>query len=157
MELGRILCKDISECKGREKNGIVEKEEYERFRKDLARKIKSIKGPKEESWKNHILYPEKIYNVLNGNPPDMMVYFDDLYWRSAGTFGYDNPYLPENDIGPDDVAVHDYDGVFIFYYPENKNSEKLECTIYDVIPTILDYFSINKYENKLKESSILRK
>ena len=85
----------------------------------------------------------------------MMVYFDDLYWRSAGIFGYENPYLPENDIGHD-YAVHDYDGVFIFYDPENKNSERLKCTIYDVTPTILEYFNI-KMKNKLKSFSVLRK
>ena len=140
--------------KGREEKGVIEKEEYESFRKDLARKIKSIKGPKEESWKNHILYPEKIYNVLNGNPPDMMVYFDDLYWRSAGTFGYDNPYLPENDIGPDD-AVHDYDGVFIFYDPSAKQSERIRCSIYDVTPTVLNYFNVD-IPNELRGSSLLK-
>lgn len=139
---------------GREKEGVIGREEYNDFRDELSKKIVSIRGPGGEKWRNRILYPEEIYSVLNGNPPDLMVYFDDLYWRSAGTFGYDDPYLPENDTGPDD-AVHDYDGVFIFHHPGEKISDEIKCTIYDVTPTILDFFNIS-IPHSLKGSSFLK-
>ena len=128
--------------KNREAYGVVEPSEYESVRRELARKIMDIKGPNGEVWKTRVYAPEDIYSTVAGNPPDLMVYFDDLYWRSAGTMGYDDPYLPENDTGPDD-AVHDYDGVFIMYNPDKKKGGEVECTIYDVFPTILRYFSID--------------
>ena len=47
-----------------------------------------------------------------------MVYFDDLYWRSAGTLGWGTKFLLENDTGPDD-AVHAQEGMYILYDPRD--------------------------------------
>ena len=71
-----------------------------------------------------IYKPEELYNVIKGDAPDLLVYFDDLSWRSAGTVGYDSMYLNENDTGPDD-AVHDYFGIFIINDPKKKIGKKL--------------------------------
>jgi len=65
-----------------------------------------------------------------------MVYFDDLYWRSAGTLGYGSLYLQENDTGPDD-AVHDYEGIYILYDPERPGGRVQNANILDIAPTIL--------------------
>ena len=54
------------------------------------------------------------YRELRGDPPDLMVYIDDLNWRPAGTIGWETNYLPENDRGPDD-AEHDWNGIFLIY------------------------------------------
>ena len=70
-----------------------------------------------------------------------MVYFDDLYWRSAGTLGYDTKYLSENDTGPDD-AVHDQEGIYILYDPHNKRSERKDAHILDIAPTVLHALGI---------------
>ena len=71
-----------------------------------------------------------------------MVYFDDLYWRSAGTLGHNTLYLPENDKGPDD-AVHSMYGVFIAYDPEERFKQgKKDVSIYDVAPTILELLGL---------------
>ena len=95
---------------------------------------------------NYLLYneedkPEELYPICNGNPPDLIVYLDDLYWRSAGTIGHGTLYLPENDLGPDD-AVHDYDGIFILYDPEKEIGERIDLSIYDVAPTILNVMGL---------------
>ena len=103
--------------KGREPYGVVEPKEYEEYRDMLAEDLKKIKGPNGEKWNTKVYKPEEIYPIVNGDPPDLMVYFDDLYWRSAGTFGWSSNYLKENDRGPDD-AVHDWRGVFSIYDPE---------------------------------------
>ena len=66
-----------------------------------------------------------------------MIYFDDLYWRSAGTLGHGTKYLLENDTGPDD-AVHAQDGIFILYDPKNRTSVRKDASILDIAPTILD-------------------
>ncbi|GAH52055.1 unnamed protein product, partial [marine sediment metagenome] len=78
-----------------------------------------------------------------GDAPDLMVYFDDLNWRSAGTVGYDTMYLDENDTGPDD-AVHDYYGIFIIYDPKRKISKKLSTqNILDIAPTALNILGVD--------------
>jgi len=128
---------------GREPNGVVKRSEYESFREELAESLKNIRGPNGERWETKVYKPEELYEEINGDPPDLIVYFDDLYWRSAGTIGHDGNYLPENDTGPDD-AVHDYDGVFILWNNEgNIERKNLNASIYQITPTILQLLRIN--------------
>jgi len=122
--------------KGRESRGVVEPREYEDVREQLKRDLENVKGPRGESWDTKVYRPEELYPVCNGNPPDLIAYLDDLYWRSAGTIGHDTLYLPENDLGPDD-AVHDYDGIFILYDRKSKICGRRDVNIYDVAPTVL--------------------
>ena len=96
--------------KGREPQGVVEKEHYWDVLEELRRKLESIRGPGGEKWETRAYAPRELYPETRGDPPDLMVYFDDLYWRSAGTIGWPSMYLEENDRGPDD-AVHDWIGV----------------------------------------------
>ncbi len=135
---------------GREPNGVVKKSEYESFREELADALRNIRGPNGEKWQTHVYKPEELYEKVNGDPPDLIVYFDDLYWRSAGTIGHADKYLPENDTGPDD-AVHDYDGVFILWSSGgNVNPKRVDGTIYQIAPTMLQLLGINheKYYGK---------
>jgi len=122
---------------GREKNGIVKPEDYEHIREELAEEIRKIRGPNGEQWNTKVYKPEELYPEVRGDPPDLMVYFDDLYWRSAGTLGWPTLYLRENDRGPDD-AVHDWFGVFSLYDPQESFS--LSKSIVD-ITEIHDIFS----------------
>jgi predicted AlkP superfamily phosphohydrolase/phosphomutase len=126
---------------GREEQGVVKQKEYEKTRNILAKELRNIRGPNGESWKTKVLKPEELYQECNGNPPDLMVYFDDLYWRSAGTIGHNTLYLPENDIGPDD-AVHAHEGIFLFYDPKKKYGKEVNIDILDVAPTILHYMGL---------------
>ena len=87
----------------------------------LAEELRKVRGPGGEVWNTKVFKPEELYPVVNGDPPDLMVFFDDLYWRSAGTLGWDTVYLRENDRGPDD-AVHDWRGVLTIYDPEETLS-----------------------------------
>ena len=128
---------------GRERMGIIGREEYPDFLRDLAREITSIRGPNGEEWRNRVYVPSDLYSRVNGNPPDLMVYFDDLYWRAAGTLGYDNYYLPENDTGPDD-SVHDYHGIYIFKAGGLRvKGLYRDLSIYDVFPMIADYYGVS--------------
>lgn len=126
--------------KGREKNGAIRRSEYEKVRDEVAEHIKSIRGPNGERWDTKVFYPEEIYPVALGDRPDIMVYFDGLYWRAAGTLGHESNYLPENDTGPDD-AVHSEYGVFLLSHPE-IGKRFVNCSIYDFAPTILKIFDI---------------
>ena len=124
--------------KGREPNGIIKKKDYEKWRDKVAKKIKSIKDDKGNKMETKVYRPEDFYGIIRGDPPDLMVYFDDLNWRSAGTVGYDSMYLMENDTGPDD-AVHDYYGIFIIYDPKKDIGKELNTrNILDIAPTALD-------------------
>lgn len=130
--------------KGREPEGVVRLSEYDRVRDEVADLIKSIRGPNGEKWHTEIYYPENIYPVAKGDRPDMMVYFDRLSWRSAGTVGWESYYLLENDTGPDDAVHSDY-GVFSLMMPEMGKNGVVECEIYDVAATILRMFNINAH------------
>jgi predicted AlkP superfamily phosphohydrolase/phosphomutase len=130
--------------KGRETNGKIHFSEYEKIRDELKNKIQTIKGPNGEELDNKIFYPEELYKKCNGSRPDLMVYFDNLFWRSAGTVGHGSLYLSENDTGPDD-SVHLMDGIFILYNKKANNSHnsKLDTmSIYDIAPTILDLLQV---------------
>lgn len=128
---------------GREPNGIIPKGDYEKVREELSKKLMGIKGPQGEQFLNKVFTPVELYGKPKGDMPDLMAYFDDLYWRSAGTLGHNSLYLDENDTGPDD-SVHYHDGVFILYNKtKNGPGMKLDkMTIYDVAPTILDLMKI---------------
>ncbi|WP_456469352.1 alkaline phosphatase family protein [Archaeoglobus sp.] len=127
--------------KGREAEGVVRLSEYDKVREEVTEMIKSIRGPNGERWETKVYYPEEIYPVAKGDKPDLMVYFDNLSWRSAGTVGWESYYLLENDTGPDD-AVHSEYGVFSLKVPGMEGGKVVECEIYDVAPTILKMFDI---------------
>jgi len=128
---------------GREPNGTIPKEDYEMVREELRNRLLNIRGPSGETFANKVFTPEELYGSPKGDMPDLMVYFDDLYWRSAGTVGHNSLYLDENDTGPDD-SVHWHDGIFILYNKRKSNhrAQPSRHTIYDVAPTILDMMQI---------------
>jgi predicted AlkP superfamily phosphohydrolase/phosphomutase len=133
--------------KGRESNGKIPMGKFHTVREDLKRKLLTIEGPQGQKFDNKVFCPEDLYDESNGSKPDLIVYLDNLSWRSAGTIGHNTFYLSENDAGPDD-SVHWMDGVSILYKrdrvnhssnPSNGNKIKLNnLSIYDVAPTILD-------------------
>jgi len=106
--------------KGREPNGVIEKKDREKFTKKLAAELKSIKYKNSTAKKTIVLRPVDIYREARGFPPDLFVFFGDLYWRSAASIGFNDIYAFENDTGPDD-ANHDYHGVFMMYDKKIRN------------------------------------
>src|SRR6478735_9064319 len=69
-------------------------------------------------------------------PPDLVVYFGDLGWRSNGSLGHGRHWTFENDTGPDD-ANHDRDGICIVSGPGVPAEHRDDLTIYDIAPTLL--------------------
>ncbi len=121
---------------GREPKGLVKPGDYETYREDLSNRLRAIRGPRGESWDTKVLRPQDLYPKLEGEYPDLMVYFDDLYWRSAGTLGHGSMFLPENDTGPDD-AVHAQKGIYIWNDPRHPGGGRKDADILDVAPTVL--------------------
>ena len=127
--------------KGREAQGIVEPEDYDRIRSELKDRLAAVRGPAGESWSTEVHYPEELYGQAIGDRPDLMVYFDDLYWRAAGTVGHPTMYLRENDTGPDD-SVHSKDGIFVIANGGVSRGGPLTANLYDVAPTILTLMGV---------------
>jgi len=128
--------------KGREENGIIEQDEYELWRDKLIKMLKEIPDNQGKPMNTKIYKPQQLFEQIKGDAPDLMVYFDDLNWRSAGTVGYDSRYLDENDTGPDD-AVHDYYGIFIISHLNKTIGKHLDTkSIVDIAPTILNLLDI---------------
>jgi predicted AlkP superfamily phosphohydrolase/phosphomutase len=140
---GGYYARVFMNVQGREPNGTIPKEKYEEAREELRNKLLSIQGPNGETFVTKVFTPEELYGSPRGDKPDLMVYFDDLYWRSAGTIGHHSLYLDENDTGPDD-SVHWHDGIFILYNKKNGNhrAQPNKLTIYDIAPTLLDMMKI---------------
>jgi predicted AlkP superfamily phosphohydrolase/phosphomutase len=128
--------------KGRETQGIIEPAEFENERDKLAKRLEEIKDPSGRRMETRAYKPEALYPVSVGDRPDLMVYFDDLYWRSAGTLGHSDIYLSENDTGPDD-AVHSQYGTFILHDSKLKQRGQIaDIDILDIAPTLLDRMRI---------------
>lgn len=127
---------------GREPRGIIKPEDYEMERDRLEKRLLALRGPNGEEWKTRVIRPQNHYREVNGEYPDLMVYFDDLYWRSAGTLGHGTMFLPENDTGPDD-AVHAQEGIYILRDPMKRPGGWRDADILDIAPTVLDKMGLS--------------
>jgi predicted AlkP superfamily phosphohydrolase/phosphomutase len=138
---GGYYARVFMNVEGREPKGIIKPEDYEKERETLTRKILALRGPNGEEWKTKVIWPREYYDEVNGEYPDLMVYLDDLYWRSAGTLGHGTMFLPENDTGPDD-AVHAHEGIYILRDPKSGRGQRHDAGILDIAPTVLDRMGI---------------
>jgi predicted AlkP superfamily phosphohydrolase/phosphomutase len=129
---------------GREPRGIVPAEDYEQVRDELAALLQGVRGPEGEVLDNAIYKPQSIYRQVHGIAPDLIVYWDNLHWRSVGSIGHGSPWTRENDTGPDD-ANHAQDGVFIFSDPAcDWGGKQLSgLSIMDFAPTVLRHFGLS--------------
>ena len=78
-------------------------------------------------------------------PPDLIVYFGDLFWRSVGTVGHGSIYTFENDIGPDDCN-HAQFGIVVKHDPNIRTipggRELTGLQLMDMAPTILKQLGV---------------
>jgi len=129
---------------GREPQGAVPAEDYEKVRDELKERIESIVDHNGEPMNSIAYKPQDLYREVRNVAPDLMVYFGNLRWRALGTFGHSDVYAFENDLGPDD-ANHDQNGVFVMWDPrENHGGRYVEdLELRDVAPTILDLMKVS--------------
>lgn len=130
--------------KGREAHGTIEPSELEEEKRKLTERISRIKDHTGRTMRNSVMEPHKIYGTAIGDKPDLMVYFDDLDWRSAGTVGHDSLYIFENDTGPDD-SVHSMDGVFMMRAPQRDlgGREVRGARAEQMAPTIMSILGVD--------------
>lgn len=131
--------------KGREPRGVVLPQNYEEVRSEITRKLEAMRDEKGNLLGTAVFRPEAIYPVARGIPPDLIVHFGNLKWRSVGSVGYGTILTFDNDIGPDD-ANHARDGICIIYEPRDNGhrpaSFREDLDILDIAPTVLNRMGV---------------
>jgi predicted AlkP superfamily phosphohydrolase/phosphomutase len=143
---GGYYARVFMNVRGREPEGIVDSDEYEAVRDDLARRLEAIGDENGRPIGTKAYRPEDVYPEAKGVPPDLIVVFGDLLWRSVGTIGGDEGvHTFENDTGPDD-ANHAQDGLFILAGPGVAEGQALDAHLLDIAPTLLDLIGLETPE-----------
>ena len=127
---------------GREPHGIVRAGDYENVRDELKTYLEAIVDEKGHNIGTRVFKPEEVYRECRNIPPDLIVYFGNLFWRSVGSVGYNSIYTYENDTGPDDCN-HAEMGMFIIKNGEQAQGAVSSKSLYDIAPTVLNEFGID--------------
>jgi predicted AlkP superfamily phosphohydrolase/phosphomutase len=133
---GGYYCRLCLNVRGREPRGVVDPADADLLLDELAGRLEALGGPDGRPIGTRAFRPEELWRAQRGIPPDLVVYFGDLGWRSNGSLGHGRHWTFANDTGPDD-ANHDRDGIFILAAPGVPAECRSDLTIYDVAPTIL--------------------
>jgi predicted AlkP superfamily phosphohydrolase/phosphomutase len=139
---GGYYCRLCLNVRGREPQGAVDPTDYERLRDELADRLERLAGPDGRPIGTRAFRPEDLWRDRRGIPPDLVVYFGDLAWRSNGSLGHGRHWTFENDTGPDD-ANHDRDGICIVAGPGVPAGRRDDLAIYDIAPTILQLAGVD--------------
>ncbi|MCI4337273.1 MAG: alkaline phosphatase family protein [Thermoplasmata archaeon] len=123
--------------KGREPNGILPADQMPGLTAQMTRELAEVRLPDGAPLSPDVREPAAIYREVRGDAPDLMIYFAQLKWRSAGTIGHGTMFLKENDTGPDD-SVHSFDGVYAMAEPGRaQHGPQPDRAIIDIAPTVL--------------------
>jgi predicted AlkP superfamily phosphohydrolase/phosphomutase len=128
---------------GREPQGTIAPEDYDKLRDELAAGLGAIPDENGRKIDTKVFRPEELYREVRGVAPDLIVYFGDLYWRSVGTIGGGKIHTFENDTGPDG-ANHAQNGIFIMrdnaLVDAGIRVDGLEIS--DIAPAVLNLFGL---------------
>jgi len=123
--------------RGREPQGTIPPDQYEAVRDELIGKLEALPDHHGKVMGTQAFKPQAVYKKVNGVPPDLIVIFGNLNWRSVGRVGNDSLYCFDNDTGPDD-ANHAMEGMHILATPSLRGRGRCDdATLYDVAPTCL--------------------
>jgi predicted AlkP superfamily phosphohydrolase/phosphomutase len=134
---GGYYCRLFLNVAGREPQGTVAPEDYERVRTELKKKLEALGDEAGQPIGTVAHRPEELYETRNGVAPDLMVYFGNLFWRSIGQVGTGTVHVFENDTGPDD-ANHAHEGLYLLVADGVPSGRGEERSIVDVAPTLLE-------------------
>jgi predicted AlkP superfamily phosphohydrolase/phosphomutase len=130
----RVFCN----VKGREPQGVIDPSDYESFRDQMKAKLEATTDAQGKLLGTLVFMPEKIYHKVHNVPPDLIVHFGGLYWRSIGGVGYPAIHVLENDTGPDDCN-HAQFGAFILAAGNSPlKGEVAGAHLLDIAPTLLE-------------------
>jgi predicted AlkP superfamily phosphohydrolase/phosphomutase len=140
---GGYVSRVFLNVKGREAQGAVEPADYERTRDELIALLKAIPDDKGRPMRTQCFKPNEIYSLDHiEQAPDLIVYFDDLFWRATEDVGHDSIWSFETEVGPDD-AMHAQHGMHILTWPGARGSVRDDAAdLIDGAPTILDLLGV---------------
>ena len=127
--------------KGREPQGVIEPDDYEKVRDELIGKLEAIEDEKGDHIGTRVFKPKDVYPQVKNVAPDLIIYFGNLAWRSVGSVGFGSIHTFENDTGPDD-ANHSQHGILVMANAGLEPGRREGMHLMDVAPTILDVFGI---------------
>jgi predicted AlkP superfamily phosphohydrolase/phosphomutase len=133
---GGYYCRLSLNVAGREPEGTVAAEEFETVREELKAKLEALGDERGQAIGTIAHKPEELYTESNGVPPDLLVYFGDLRWRSIGQVGTGSVHVLENDTGPDD-ANHAPEGIYVLVAEGVEAGAGDERDLRDIAPTLL--------------------
>ena len=121
---------------GREKEGIVPREEFYRVRSDIANKLKALKDEHGDNIFSFVDVKENVYKgTMTKQSPDIILLPNEKFNVKSG-LGKKN--VQSRIIG----ARHDVKGIFMFRGQEIKKRFSCDLSIEDLAPTILHFMGI---------------
>lgn len=116
--------------KGREPNGIVPPEEYEKLRTEIINELKKVPA---KAYRCEELYHGEYMKTA----PDIVIQIDSYVNSVSATMGYGKEFRER--FG----GHHDkYNGTFIAWGPGIKKNHEIKAHLYDIAPTILHIYGI---------------
>lgn len=138
---GGYYARIFMNVKDREPSGVIDPRDYERIRDELIEKLVALEDHTGKNIGTKVFKPDQIYRTCRGIPPDLIVYFGDLHWRSVGSVGHPAIWTFESDTGPDD-ANHAQHGIFIMSPHAKKGTRVDSLHLMDCAPTILSLLGL---------------
>jgi predicted AlkP superfamily phosphohydrolase/phosphomutase len=141
---------------GREPEGVIPPGDYEAVRTELIERLEAITDEAGACIGTRVFRPQEIYQNTSRVPPDLVIYFGNLDWRSVGSVGHRSVWTRENDTGPDD-ANHAQQGMLILGSPGGdvpplRPGSSQAMRIYDVMPTLCDLMGLEPPEGLIGRS-----
>ncbi|MFQ6105765.1 MAG: hypothetical protein ACE5NL_01690, partial [Candidatus Hydrothermarchaeaceae archaeon] len=121
--------------KGRERNGIVEKEDYDKVRDQIIGALASLKDPETGKQIVRGLKKEELYNGPHmENAPDVVYdILDEKYDISTILYKKGKGLISPSTR----MSSHAKKGIFLAYGPDIAKGKTIEANIVDIIPTVL--------------------
>jgi predicted AlkP superfamily phosphohydrolase/phosphomutase len=123
---------------GREPQGVIPCGDYDAFLDEMKSRFEALTDDHGRPLNSLLFEPRKIYRHVRQVPPDLIVHFGGLRWRSVGSVGHGRVHVQENDTGPD-ACNHAQFGMFVLTAPNcSLHGEYQGARLLDVAPTLLD-------------------
>ncbi|MBO0911576.1 MAG: alkaline phosphatase family protein [Acidobacteria bacterium] len=123
---------------GREPTGAIPAAACESFEDEIQARLEALPDERGRPLNTRVFKPREIYKHVRNVPPDLIVHFGGLYWRSIGSVGHRRIHVQANDTGPDGCNHAQY-GMFVLAGPNCPLRGEYEgARLIDISPTLLD-------------------
>lgn len=127
--------------RGREEEGVVDAKDFDATRSEVIDALTKVLSEHGVTLRAEI--PAAHYVATRGQPPDALLYLDELDYRALGTVGHASPIVPTSETGPDGCN-HDWNGMVLLSGPGVVARELNGADILDVAPTVLAHLGLSR-------------